>query len=137
MKEKIDYTYDGKKNYSYSKFEGPKFLDAYINSRKKTLALLGKLEPVKKSELTEGLLKFYEVTKSMGDIIGYAILSINLTFALQETKDIRYLNVCLKINDALCTKISLLKSKFIKRCAYTSLNIELEEVQKLMKKRVL
>ncbi|MCK5282789.1 MAG: hypothetical protein KAK00_05250 [Nanoarchaeota archaeon] len=135
QKNTIEYGYDGKKPYNFSRYKGKEFLLEYEKSRKEAISKLGNLEIIEENWLNEVILKYYETKKEIDNLSGNIVLSLQFIQNYLKTKDIRYLNACLKANDLICGSLDKINSKMSRKCAFTSISLELKEVKELYKKR--
>ncbi len=106
--------------------------------QKETLKILDLF--VKKFEINKKIfivydLQFKEKSQDYTLLVNYALLSLACMLAYKKTRNLKYLNVGLKINDTLCSQIKKIKDGYEIFLLKKSLERELDFVFKLCEKK--
>jgi hypothetical protein len=102
------------------------------------LNILIKKFEIKKKLYSKYDLDFKEISTSYDDLLNYEKLSLLALLHYDKTKNLKFLNVALKINDTLSSQIQNMNKKNEKLLMFFILKLELQYVTKLCEiKRIL
>jgi len=106
-------------------------------TRNQVYELLGRF--IKKYEVSKRIFSQYDADmKKIGynyeDIDNYALLALNIALFCQSSKNLKFMNALLKINDMLCGMKDGIKTNTIP-LFYLSLKTELDEIKILFKEK--
>ncbi len=79
--------------------------------------------------------QFKEITEEYSDLLNYLLLSINCILAYQKSHNLRYLNTSLKLNDLIISQIKSLTEKNMMELCKILLQLELESIVELCRKK--
>ena len=107
-------------------------------SKESSLDLLEKF--LKKFEVYKRIFSKYDSTfkkksKDYSNMGNYVLLSSNFALAYKKSRDVRFLNVLLKINDLLCGSLEEITKNYL-LLVYFSLKEEETAIIKLIKKNI-
>jgi len=98
---------------------------------------------IKKFEIKKRLYSSYdedfnENTDDYSNLRNYILLTSICLFKYEETKNLKYLNTCLKINDTICSQIKTINDQLEKSLMIYILTLEIKKIKELCNtKRIL
>ena len=94
---------------------------------------------IRKYEVSKKIFSQYnnnmeKIGENYKEIDNYALLSLNLALFYQSSKNLKFMNALLKINDMLCGMKKDIKNDVLP-LFYLSLKIELDEIKNMFEKK--
>ena len=106
-----------------------------VKQNEEILEIFLKKFEVRKKIFTEYDKQIKEITKDYFDLRNYILLSANFIVSYQQTLNLKYLNVCLKLNDLIISKLDQIREKQFKELFYLIIQIELDCIKQLCLKK--
>jgi hypothetical protein len=106
-----------------------------INQNEEILEIFLKKFEVRKKIFTEYDKQIKEITKDYFDLKNYILLSANFIISYQQTLNLKYLNVCLKLNDLIISKLDQIYENQFKELFYFIIQMELDCISQLSLKK--
>jgi hypothetical protein len=106
-----------------------------IKQNEEILEIFLKKFEVRKKIFTEYDKQIKEITKDYFDLKNYILLSANFIISYQQTLNLKYLNVCLKLNDLIISKLDQIYENQFKELFYFIIQMELDCISQLSLKK--
>ena len=106
-----------------------------IKQNEEIMEILLKKFEVRKKIFTEYDKQIKKITKDYFDLKNYILLSANFIISYQQTLNLKYLNVCLKLNDLIISKLDQIHENQFKELFYFIIQMELDCIGQLSLKK--